>query len=233
MIMHPPEEINPYDDSLLPEPADVNWLPGAAVGGSVIASIMSSACCWIPLLYLLFATRAREIAMFFEHNRWVFIGIAGVLLSVGFYQVYFRKACCTSTSDRPFCRRLRVFNIVSLWLGAGLVIASATLPDYYFDELISAVEKNSPPAAMPDPANTAFTTISLDIEGMTCAGCAATIKHSLLEVEGVLAADVSHRQENAAISITEQVNPASLLLAIEQVGFTPSLAGKHPNSNGQ
>ena len=231
MIMHPSEDPKPYDDSNLPEGAEVNWIPGAAVGGSVIASILSSACCWIPLLYLLFSTRAREIAMFFEHNRWIFMAIAGLLLIVGFYQVYFRKACCTSTSDRPFCRRLRVFNIASLWLGSALAIASATLPDYYFEELINAVEKHNPPAVMPAPSSAAITTISLDIEGMTCAGCAATIKHSLLDVEGVMRANVSFRTGKADISITEQTDLPALLRVIEQVGFSASLPRAQLASN--
>ena len=44
-------------------------------------------------------------------------------------------------------------------------------------------------------------TITLDVGGMTCEGCASRVRDALQAVSGVASADVSHEQGTAVISL--------------------------------
>lgn len=62
-----------------------------AAGGSVLAAIFSSACCWLPLVLIVFGVSAAGVAGFFEAWRPYFIASAVATLGFGFYTVYFRR----------------------------------------------------------------------------------------------------------------------------------------------
>jgi hypothetical protein len=123
--------------------AGVDRGPVLAVSGSVVAAVLSSACCWIPLLLLLIGANIASIAGFFEQYRWAFIGAAVVLLGLGFYLVYFKKTCCEAQPGGSHCRRLRVVNVASLWIGAIAVLAGAVAPEFFADDLLASLEQRA------------------------------------------------------------------------------------------
>jgi len=61
-----------------------------AAGGAVLAAVLSSACCWLPLLLLLVGSGASvaSVSAFFEAWRWPLVGGAVVLLGIGFFLAY-------------------------------------------------------------------------------------------------------------------------------------------------
>ena len=62
--------------------------------------------------------------------------------------------------------------------------------------------------------------ITLSVGGMTCCGCASTLKQVLENVAGVAHADVNWAENCAAVSFdTQQTNVATLKQAIENAGF--------------
>ena len=62
--------------------------------------------------------------------------------------------------------------------------------------------------------------ITLQVGGMTCCGCAATLKQVLENVSGVANADVNWAENSAAVSFDPaQTNIATLKQAIENAGF--------------
>ena len=54
------------------------------LGGSVVAAVLSSACCWLPLLLLAFGASAAGVSAFFERWRPAFLVVAIGLLGAGF-----------------------------------------------------------------------------------------------------------------------------------------------------
>jgi heavy metal translocating P-type ATPase len=71
-------------------------------------------------------------------------------------------------------------------------------------------------------APTSFTreTVSLPIEGMTCASCVGRVERALKAVAGVLDASVNLATERADIRLAEPVGRGSLVRAVEDSGYT-------------
>lgn len=63
-----------------------------------------------------------------------------------------------------------------------------------------------------------MTVISLDIDGMTCAGCAGRVEKALKSVDGVSTAQVNLALEKA--SIEGSAPPETLIKAVERAGYT-------------
>ncbi|MCC6916666.1 heavy metal translocating P-type ATPase [Nitrosomonas sp.] len=63
------------------------------------------------------------------------------------------------------------------------------------------------------------TTISLPVEGMTCASCVGRVEAALAKVEGVSGVSVNLATERADIRMTGPVDRLALVKAIENVGF--------------
>lgn len=64
------------------------------------------------------------------------------------------------------------------------------------------------------------TTVTLPIEGMTCASCVARVKKILHSIEGVTAVEVSLVHRAARVSYLDaQVSPERLAAAINDLGY--------------
>jgi copper chaperone CopZ len=70
--------------------------------------------------------------------------------------------------------------------------------------------------------------VTLEISGMTCSGCAATVKGSLAAVPGVSAAEVRLHQDRAIVVCSRSVSDSALIGAIENAGpsFLAAVATK-------
>ncbi|OAM38001.1 MULTISPECIES: heavy-metal-associated domain-containing protein [Eikenella] len=67
-------------------------------------------------------------------------------------------------------------------------------------------------------------TITLNIEGMTCGGCAKSVTRILEGVNGVAKAAVSLEYKNAVVEFDPaQTNPTALIEAVEDGGFDAAL----------
>src|SRR5690606_31641101 len=63
-------------------------------------------------------------------------------------------------------------------------------------------------------------TISLPIEGMTCASCVGRVEKALKSVPGVVDAVVNLATEKASITTSAPVDPARLVGVVENAGYT-------------
>ncbi len=75
------------------------------------------------------------------------------------------------------------------------------------------------PAAAAAITPAAAATISLPIEGMTCASCVGRVEAALAEVEGVDSVSVNLATERADIRLTGPVDRIALIRAVEKVGY--------------
>ena len=63
-------------------------------------------------------------------------------------------------------------------------------------------------------------TISLPVEGMTCASCVARVERALAAVPGVVSATVNLATERAEVSSAAPIDRALLVAAVDRVGYT-------------
>jgi Cu+-exporting ATPase len=74
--------------------------------------------------------------------------------------------------------------------------------------------------------------VRLEIEGMTCASCAARVERKLNKLEGV-EATVNFATETAAVEFeADRIDVQSLVAAVEAAGYHASLPGNAPQTEG-
>jgi P-type Cu+ transporter len=77
-------------------------------------------------------------------------------------------------------------------------------------------------------------TITLEIRGMTCAGCVANVERALRRTEGVSAAAVSLATATASVRYDDEVaTPEALQHAVDAAGYSARLAGQAEVSAGE
>ncbi len=67
--------------------------------------------------------------------------------------------------------------------------------------------------------DTNTTTLSLPVEGMTCASCVGRVERALKKVPGVATAQVNLATESAALELDGRVDPATLVQAVQRAGY--------------
>lgn len=198
------------------------WSTPAAVG----SAILSSACCWLPLLLLAFGLSAGGVAGFFEAVRPFFLVAAVIFLGTGFYFAYFRGFRKPTCKPGEACAvpnpKLQRFNRVMLWVAAVFVIAFALFP-YYSPALVRAFADAPANATTVDSGTgsvAAAATRVFHIEGMTCRTCAATLEVQLAQLPGVVKAQVSYAGGTATIrSAPDTPSLERIRAAVEGAGF--------------
>jgi len=88
-------------------------------------------------------------------------------------------------------------------------------------EAEAAVDRNSEtPSAAVAGEGAALKTATLNVEGMTCAGCVLGVRTALQRLDGVEKAEVSNEEERAVVSYDPaRVTFEDMARAIEKVGF--------------
>ncbi|MCA9306796.1 MAG: cation transporter [Phycisphaerales bacterium] len=189
----------------------------ASAGGAIVAAIASSACCWLPLLLMTFGLSVGSVSAWFEQYRLIFLIVAGVLLSLGFYSAYFAGRRCDPACgcDRRASRMKRVSRIM-LWISAVFVIGFAAFPKY-----VGAFIGDNGASTIA----TGSDTVEFWIEGMTCEACAVHLQESLSGVPGVSGAQVSYADGLATLAITPDApfNSQDALDAIVDAGYSGSV----------
>ena len=64
----------------------------------------------------------------------------------------------------------------------------------------------------------------LNVEGMSCKHCTATVKKALEEIDGVKEADVSLEGKNARVELDKDVADEALVKAVEDAGYSAKIA---------
>jgi copper chaperone CopZ len=73
----------------------------------------------------------------------------------------------------------------------------------------------------------------LNIEGMHCDSCAATIKETLEETAGVSEADVTFKRKTAIVDFDDQtVQQSTLIKKIQDLGYTATVSGQSQSEVG-
>ena len=189
------------------------------LGGSVVAAIVASACCWLPLLLITFGFSAGGVGGMFEKTRPLFLALAAIFLGAGFYYIYVREARCrpgsSCSTSTPGMKR---FNRFMLWISTFAVLVFALFPSY------AGSFMGSSETTFVEDASTAKVKFSVD--GMTCEACAVQLRNELVKVPGVIDVSVNYEQGGVIVQLNQAPTPSMEDLitdTIEDSGFTATL----------
>ncbi len=188
-----------------------------ATGGSVLTAILSSACCWLPLLLLAFGTSAAGASAFFERWRPLFAGVAIVLLGIGFYFTYLHRAPCSGGACETRRGRAGLLGKVSFWLSAVVVAAFVLFPRYA--GVVARAVYPSEAAKASSRFGTSLVVHQFSIEGMTCEACATTLEAELRRLPGVSHASVDYATGIAMTWGNDGSVEARVIEAVERHGW--------------
>lgn len=177
------------------------------VAGSVVMAALSSACCWLPLATVGLGLGVGGAAVVLDRYRWVFLGVAIVLLGVGFYLNYRRVADCAPDGTCPPRRPpLRSFNRVVLWISAALVASFALFP-----EIASVALRGGPSSVATSSADS--TIVVLHVGGMSCAACEAPVEQALASMTGVRAVRADAGSGRVMLTLDHGPAPSDSLMS--------------------
>lgn len=191
--------------------------------GAVVSAVLSSACCWLPLLLVAVGVSAGSVSGFLDAYRPWLLGVTGGLLAVAFYLTYFRKEACdpASTCAAP-STRLQQVNKVMLWVATVLVAAFALFPNYV-GAFLDDGSVDLPPAAADS-----LEVVEVDVQGMTCEACAVSLTTALEQVSGVRRVAVSFPNKLATLHVTPNTSREEILQAIRETGYQGTVRGETP-----
>ena len=103
---------------------------GTTLIGSVLAAVLASACCILPIAFAAFGVSTAAFSRLLEPYRPILLAASFGLLGAAFYFTYRprRESCDANGVCGP--RKPGRLGRVFLWIAAVLVIGSATFPWY-------------------------------------------------------------------------------------------------------
>ncbi len=192
------------------------------VAGAIGAALLASACCIGPVLLAGLGIGAVAAAQSFAPYRPLFLAITAAFLGLGFYFAYRRPkqtACEGKVCETP---RIARWGRPLLWIATAVVAALVMLP-YYYGPLRAAFDKPQQPTS-PAAQPVQLSTVELKVSGMTCSGCAVSVRNALLEIPGVASASVDHETGRTTVQYDpRKASTAQLVETVNKTGFKASL----------
>lgn len=190
--------------------------------GAPVAALLASACCIGPAVSAGLGVGAVAAAQSFAPLRPLFLVLTVLFLGSGFYFAYRRpkhRACEGEVCEAP---RISRWSRPVLWIATVMVAALGMFP-YYYGPLRAALDKPQPQtSAAAQSAH--LSTIELKVSGMTCSGCAVSVRNALLEVRGVASASVDHEAGRATVRYDPvKASTDQLIEAVNKTGYKASL----------
>ena len=187
---------------------------------SVVAAILASFCCILPIVFVLTGfTVIGASALFAEWRPYLLMATFG-LLGFGFYFAYRpAKAECGPGGVCNMSAPKRSGRLM-LWLATAAVVAFAAFP--YFSGTVAEflLSQSNSAAAQTSQGPPNLEHASITIEGMDCAACATAIENKLKAVPGVREAKVSFEQGTAEVDYeTGAASVEQLEKAVQEAGY--------------
>ncbi|MBR9859336.1 mercuric transport protein MerTP [bacterium] len=155
-----------------------------------IAAIAASSCCIAPVVAAIAGAGSLSASFsWLEPLRPYLIGFSIIAIGYAWYIHLKPKPkddCGCEIVRRPKFYEGKSFLVVI----TTFAILSITFPSY--SHLLAPPEKSS--AIM-----SSFTTVELDVQGMTCTGCEVHVNNATTEIDGVTSSTSDYRNESAVV----------------------------------
>jgi copper chaperone CopZ len=189
--------------------SDTKWM-----GAGLFAAFTASLCCVTPVVaFLVGISGAASTFSWIEPFRPYLIGFTVLLLGFAWYQKLKPQwdPECACEDSPSFWQTKGFLGIVTVL--AVLLLAFPYYSDAFFPQ------KNNQQVVYVQESQVQTTT--LDIKGMTCTGCEATVENAASGVDGVLEAEASYDTGQATIKYDRsKTGRQAIVAAINQTGFT-------------
>lgn len=189
--------------------------PSRGILAAGLSALAASLCCIGPLVAVGLGVSGAGLSYLriLEPFRPWLAGMAILSLGYAFFNVYRKRAAweCEEDADCALPAGEK-FNRRFLWIAAVLVIGLVLFP--LVTPSLSAIEPDTTVMAG------ASREVRLDVRGMTCSGCAATIDHRLGKIEGIVDKQVSFEDRQAVVRYDSlQVSKDAILQTIRDIGY--------------
>ncbi len=186
------------------------------------AGFLGVLCCVGPIIPILLGIGSGAALFGLDQYKPWFIGLGFLLLAgASWYGVRKRNACCT-TKNR-FKDAQLIGTIFAIGILTYIVMFYAVVPALSI-AAEHKVEAQQTVAKGHDPAFKA-SMVGLNIKGMTCAGCSVGVKQALLQMPGVIAAEVDWQTGKTSVQYDRnQTTVDDILHAKIQEQYTLSVA---------
>jgi len=190
--------------------SETKWM-----SSGLVAAFVASLCCITPVAASLAGISGVASAFsFVEPIRPFLIGLSILILGFTWYQKLKPKS---EQEIECACDENPSFMFSKAFLGIVTVLAAVLMAfPYYSEAFFPAQEKN-----VVYVQESQVQTITLDIEGMTCTGCEATVKNAAYQLDGVLEVEADYKTGKATITYNQSMlQPKDIEDAINKTGFT-------------
>lgn len=174
----------------------------ALIGSGVLAALASSLCCITPLLSVLAGiSGGASLFSWLEPLRPYLIGLTVAVLGYAWYvhlkprKMTDQCGCAAEHVKKGFFQSKKFLFIITL-------LSSLLITYPYYSSIFFPVNTDNT-TVITDKSDIVH--IRLDIEGMTCTGCEQSVKHALLEKNGVLEASSSYKEGIADIKFDKNL----------------------------
>lgn len=212
-----------------------------ALGGAIIAALIASLCCILPLLFVVLGISSLGMAAIFEPFRPYLMGGAIILLALAYYWIYFKADKSADCAPAAECstKSSNLGSRIGLW-GATLAVVLFAFTPYITAAIANRVSVKEPEiiksdddCCLPKSASKTNETVSADnqlpanlkrvtftVTGMSCAACEPAIRIALEKTAGVKRADVSYERGNAVVDYDpNKTSPDKLREVINGTGY--------------
>ena len=194
----------------------------------ILGALAAVVCCVGPLVPILLGLGGATALFGLDQYKPWFITIGLLILAAAsWFAVRRQNRCCAVKSTARSIKTVAL--IFGTGIGAYLVLQYAVVP------AIADLASSKVAAAKSDGGATEGQAVSLQVDGMTCAGCAVGVESALLDVPGVLSAKADWKTGNTAVEIDPATaKPADLLKAKVESQYTLRLTEPtQENDNGK
>lgn len=186
-------------------------------GGSILTAILASSCCIGPLILAAVGMSGLSFLGPIAKYRPIFIGITFALIGVSYYFTYGRKkTCCPGEATRR-----RWAQEVPLWVITAIAVGLVSFT--YTKEFLNGQK------GLSSLLDGDLQILTLKVEGITCAGCAETIKTAIFEVRGVKAVSVDPKSGEVKVGFKKDLSSIPIqevLETLEKKGYNSLLTSR-------
>lgn len=182
------------------------------LGAGIAAAFIAALCCITPVFAVLAGIGGIAATFsFLEPFRPWMIGLTVLFLGFAWYQQLKPKKeiDCECEDDPSFFKSKRFLGIVTVFVG--LLVAFPHYANIF-------IQDNNPNVVY--VSDDQVERVTFNVEGMTCTGCEAPVKHAVQNVDGVLETDISYATRTATIAFDKtKTDREALVQAINSTGF--------------
>lgn len=192
-----------------PNNSDTKWM-----GAGLLAAFVASLCCITPVAaFLAGIGGVGSTFSWVEPFRPWLIGITTLILGFAWYQKLKPQwdPECSCDENPSFLQSKSFLGVVTLF-----TVVLLAFP-YYSDAFFPIQQQNN----IVYVQESRVETITMDIEGMTCAGCEVSVENAASGVEGVLETNASYDTGKATVKYDRsKATKETIVTAINKTGFT-------------